>query len=107
MKRKDDIPLTKEQKESAIARIKEYILENFDVEVGNLQSEIFLDYIIKHIGVYYYNKGITDSMVFMTDKIDDFYLLMKDEDVWCSRLWSKRLKTILEELAKYQMQNAF
>jgi uncharacterized protein (DUF2164 family) len=82
VKRKDDttIPLTKEQKENAVAKIKEYVLENFDVEVGNLQSEIFLDFITEHIGVYYYNKGIADSMAFMTDKIEDFYLLMKDEN---------------------------
>jgi len=79
-KTEDTIPLSKEQKENAVAKIKEYIMDNFDAEIGNLQSEIFLDFITKHIGVYYYNKGIADSMGFMTDKIEDFYLLMKDEE---------------------------
>lgn len=80
MKRKDEIiPLTKEQKANAVFKIKNYISENFDAEIGNLQSEIFFEYITEHIGVYYYNKGVADSMAFMTDKIEDFYLLMKDE----------------------------
>ena len=78
-KTEDTIPLSKEQKEKAVAKIKDYIQENFDTEIGNLQSEIFLDFITEHIGAYYYNKGIADSMGFMADKIDDFYLLMKDE----------------------------
>lgn len=80
MKRKDEIiPLTKEQKTNAVSKIKNYISENFDTEIGNLQSEIFFEYITAHIGVYFYNKGVADSMAFMTDKIEDFYLLMKDE----------------------------
>ena len=82
MKRKEEtIPLTKEQKEIAVAKIKDYILENFDFDVGNLQSEIFLDFITENFGVYYYNQAIADSMAFMTEKIEDFYLLMKDEDL--------------------------
>jgi uncharacterized protein (DUF2164 family) len=69
LKRKDDIiPLTKEQKNNAASKIRDYISENFDIEIGNLQSEIFLDYITEHIGVCYYNKGIADSMAFITDK---------------------------------------
>lgn len=79
MKRKETFPLTKEQKEKAVAKIKAYVLENYDAEIGNLQAEIFLDFIGEHIGAYYYNMGIADSMAFMTDKIEDFYLLMKDE----------------------------
>ena len=79
MKRKETFQLTKEQKEKAVAKIKKYVLENYDAEIGNLQAEIFLDFISEHIGVYYYNIGVADSMSFMSDKIEDFYLLMKDE----------------------------
>jgi len=79
LKRKETFQLTKEQKEKAVAKIKKYVLENYDAEIGNLQAEIFLDFISEHIGVYYYNIGVADSMSFMSDKIEDFYLLMKDE----------------------------
>ncbi|MCL2841170.1 MAG: DUF2164 domain-containing protein [Defluviitaleaceae bacterium] len=80
MKKKvDTIPLTKEQRANGIDKIKEYALEHLDVKLGNLQSEMFLDFITEHFGSYYYNVGIADSMAFMTDKVEDFYLLMKDE----------------------------
>ncbi|MCL2592346.1 MAG: DUF2164 domain-containing protein [Defluviitaleaceae bacterium] len=77
----DNIKLSKEQKESAVYSLKEYVLENFDADIGNLQAEIFLDYITENIGVYYYNKAIADSLSFITEKAEDMYLLMKDEKV--------------------------
>jgi len=78
-KKKDIITLTKEQKENAIEAIRDYILDNFELEIGNLQSDMFLDFITEHIGVYYYNKAVIDSLSAMTDKVDDLYLLLKDE----------------------------
>lgn len=81
MKRKESvIELSKEQKKIAAAKIKEYIMDNFETEIGGIQAEIFLDYVTDNIGVYYYNKAIADSLSFMTQKIDDLYLLMKDEE---------------------------
>jgi len=79
-KKEEIISLSKEQKENAKEKIKVYITENFDAEIGNLQSEIFLDFITENIGIYYYNKAIADSLSYMAERIDDMYLLMKDED---------------------------
>ena len=80
-KRKEEIiALSKEQKENAKEKLKEYIEENFELKIGNLQAEIFLDFITENIGIYYYNKSVADALSFMTERIDDMYLLMKDED---------------------------
>ena len=80
--RKNDrtIQLTKEQKETAVSKLKEYINDNFNIETGNLQAEIFLDFITKHIGIYYYNQAVYDSLTFLTERVEDLYLLMKDEE---------------------------
>ncbi|MCL2049706.1 MAG: DUF2164 domain-containing protein [Defluviitaleaceae bacterium] len=72
-------PLTKEQKQTATNKLRDYLYENFDTEIGNMQSDFFLDYISENIGAYYYNKGIADAMAFIADKTEDMYLLMKDE----------------------------
>jgi uncharacterized protein (DUF2164 family) len=78
---KDEIiPLTKEQKENACDKIKEYMAENFELDIGNLQAGIMLDYIAKNIGIYYYNQAVADSLSFITQKAEDLYLLMKDEE---------------------------
>ena len=82
MKKKEPaIALSKEQKAATTAKIKGYIADNFDVDIGSLQSEIFLDFITENIGIYYYNKAVADTQSFMTDKIEDLYLLMKDEEI--------------------------
>ena len=82
MKKKIEvIELTKPQKDVAISKIKNYLENNFEADIGNLQSEIFLDYITEHIGVFYYNNAVADSLSFMTEKAEDLYLLMKDEDL--------------------------
>lgn len=82
MKKQDNtIQLTKEQKKCAAAKIKEYIESNLELEIGNLQAEIFVDYITESIGAFYYNKAVSDSLSFMIEKTEDMYLLMKDEDL--------------------------
>ncbi|MCL2577223.1 MAG: DUF2164 domain-containing protein [Defluviitaleaceae bacterium] len=78
-KKEEIILLTKEQKTTAAVKIRDYIAENFDIEIGNMQSEFFLEYITNNIGVYYYNKAVADSLAFISDKTEDMYLLMKDE----------------------------
>jgi len=82
MKKKEPaIALSKEQKAAAAAKIKGYIADNFDVNIGSLQSEIFLDFITDNIGIYYYNQAVADTQAVMSDKIEDLYLLMKDENI--------------------------
>lgn len=75
----DTITFSKEQKAAIIVKIKEYMSDNFDIEIGQLQSDFFLTFVTDHIGVYYYNKAIADALSFMTEKAEDLYLLMKDE----------------------------
>ena len=82
MKRKEEdknAMLTKEQREKSIAKIKNYITENFNFEISGMQSGFLVDFITDNISGYYYNKAIADSLAFITEKTEDLYLLMKDE----------------------------
>lgn len=79
MKEKDaKLKLSKEQKADAVAKIKNYMLEEFEVETGNLRAEQLLNFFTKSVGVYYYNKGIFDSHAFISDKLDDMFMLIED-----------------------------
>ena len=79
-KRKDDaIDLTKEQKSKSISLLKEYMKEEFELDSGDLRAGMFLDFITENIGVFYYNKALADSMTFINQRVEDMYLLMKDE----------------------------
>ena len=79
-KKEDELPLTKTQKANAVSKLRAYVNENFETEIGNLQAEIFLEYIAKNIGIYFYNKAVADSLAFISEKTEDMYLLMKDEE---------------------------
>ena len=43
------LKLTKEQREGASALLREYLEVNFDVEIGNLGSDLFLDFLEEKI----------------------------------------------------------
>ncbi len=73
------MPLAKEQHAAAAAKIKAYLEETFEIDASHLQAELFVRFLSEQIGLYYYNKGVTDALSMMHDKLDDLYLLIKDE----------------------------
>lgn len=75
------VELTKKQQETAADKIKFYIEDNLEIEIGNLQARLFLDFITKEVGRCYYNHGVADSMAFLNEKTEELYLLMKEEDL--------------------------
>ena len=75
------IELTKLQKDTAIEGLQVYFSEAHEVELSRLQADMLLDYIAEHIAPSYYNKAVGDAIAFMTEKADDMYLLMKDEEL--------------------------
>lgn len=81
-KKKEDalLKLSKEATKKAVEDLQEYLVQNFDLEVGSLPTEIFLEYISEKVGLHYYNQGIADAMQMMTEKTEELYLLMKLND---------------------------
>ena len=73
--------LSKEQKANAAALVREYLSEHCEVEIGGLQADFLIDFITDNIGPYYYNRGIADSVAFISDKVEDMYVLLKDENI--------------------------
>lgn len=67
------IELNKETKDVILEEIKRFFYEERDEEIGELASILFLDFIMENIATEIYNKGVKDSIAFMTDKIDDMY----------------------------------
>lgn len=72
-----DLSLSKEERVDAIENLTEYLETNFDIELGNLQGELLLDYLSEKIGIYYYNQGVSDSIKMMTQKVEELYLLIR------------------------------
>jgi uncharacterized protein (DUF2164 family) len=70
--------LNPEQQEEVREVLKHYFTEEFELEIGNLQADIFIDFLSEHVGKHYYNLGVSDTMQAIKEKAEDLVLLLKD-----------------------------
>ena len=63
--------LEKEQVKEIIPSIKRYVEEEFGEEIGNLKAELLLDYFMKEIAPYAYNRGGQDAEAYFRAKLED------------------------------------
>ena len=80
MKRKDDkLTLTTEQMKNIVPKVSNYIAENFEVEAGNLQTEMLIEYFLEIAGIYCYNTAVEDCMEYMSGRVEDMFIMFKEE----------------------------
>ena len=66
-----EIKFTSDEKEILIPKIKMYLYEELDVEVGNFDAEFLLDFFSEQIGPYFYNRGIKDALDTLDMRMED------------------------------------
>ncbi|WP_028403193.1 DUF2164 domain-containing protein [Ectobacillus panaciterrae] len=73
--------LPREDKLQLAAKLQEYFREQDWEEIGNLEAEAFLDYMIKEVTPYIYNMGIKDARQLVLERMqgveEDLYTLEK------------------------------
>jgi len=62
---------SKPEKEAISQKIQEYFQEELDQEIGNLQAGLLLNFIAEEVGPFFYNKGVRDSQVALSKRIDE------------------------------------
>ena len=67
----------KAEREILIDSIIKYFLHERDEEIGRLAAELLLDFICSSIGPYFYNRGIRDSIAYISERVEDMYSLEK------------------------------
>jgi len=65
------IKISKEQKAKMIDDIQKYFLEERDEDLGDLASDMVLDFFIEKLAPEFYNQGVQDAYVYMRDRIED------------------------------------
>jgi uncharacterized protein (DUF2164 family) len=78
MKPDENFHFSKEQLEELRASLKAYFLDELDMEVGDLQVDLFIDFFNQNIGKQYYNLGVTETIQAIKEKADDLMLLVRD-----------------------------
>lgn len=69
--KEERIKLTKQRKEDMIFEIKKYFLNERGEDMGDLASEMILDFITDKLAPEFYNQGIYDSYRYMSDMCVD------------------------------------
>lgn len=65
------IKINKEMKAKMIGDIQKYFLEERDEDLGDLASDMVLDFFIEKLAPEFYNQGVQDAYVYMRDRIED------------------------------------
>jgi uncharacterized protein (DUF2164 family) len=80
------IKLPKEEKDELIKNVQAYFEEERSERIGNLGAEQFIDFMMKELGPYIYNKAIADSRLLINEKMvqieDELYTLEKPIQNW-------------------------
>lgn len=71
------IELKKAEKEIMIDRIIKYFSHERGEEIGRLAAELLLDFINTSLAPSYYNKGVRDSIAYISERVEDMYSLEK------------------------------
>ena len=66
------LEFSKEEKSELVARIKGYLSEELDLEIGSFDAEFLLDFITTELGAYFYNRGLYDAQALFSRKVDEF-----------------------------------
>jgi len=76
------IKLSKEEEEVLLDSLREYMNEEFDLDIGNLPAKFLFDFMVDLIGPTIYNQAIDDAEPWLYERftsiLEDSHALKKD-----------------------------
>jgi uncharacterized protein (DUF2164 family) len=65
------IELTKEEVAAILPSLRRYVREELDTELSEMRAKFLLEYIMKEIGPFAYNRGVKDAESYFRGKVED------------------------------------
>ena len=65
-----DIQFSKEEKTILIGKLQDYFDAELHRELGQFEAEFLLDFIARQMGAYFYNRGLYDAQVILSDRME-------------------------------------
>ncbi len=65
------IELTKQEVAEIIPSIQRYFREELEQEIGEMRAKFLLDYILKEVAPFAYNRGIKDAEAYFRARVED------------------------------------
>ncbi|MFN4092435.1 MAG: DUF2164 domain-containing protein [Brevundimonas sp.] len=65
------IEFSKEERAAITAKLREYLLDELEVDLPALPGEMLLDFLGREIGPFFYNRGLYDAQAVVAKKSDE------------------------------------
>lgn len=65
------IELTKQEKTDLIPSIQKFFREELEEEIGEMRAGLLLNYVMKEIAPFAYNRGVKDAEAYFRAKVED------------------------------------
>ncbi|WP_116364278.1 DUF2164 domain-containing protein [Parahaliea mediterranea] len=67
----DELKLSDEQKSRLVARVKTYVSDELDQDIGAFEAEFLIDFIAAELGPVIYNQGLADAQQLFREKTEE------------------------------------
>ena len=65
------IELSKQEIDQIVPSIRRYLKEELELEIGEMRAKYLLDYFLKEIAPFAYNKGVGDAEAYLRARVED------------------------------------
>jgi len=66
-----DIKFSDDQRTQITDKLRTYLRDQFELDVGQFDAEFLLDFISQELGAVYYNRGLTDAQAQLSRRINN------------------------------------
>lgn len=70
-----------EKKQDMIVSLQNFFFKELDKDLGYIEANQLLDFIVKDLAIDFYNEGIIDSHKYICQKATDILTLQKENDL--------------------------
>ena len=66
-----DLKLDKDTRARLNQQIRQYLSDELDFDIGNMEANFLIDFLTKSLGASFYNLGLKDAQALIARKMDD------------------------------------
>ncbi|WP_420340437.1 DUF2164 domain-containing protein [Roseibium sp.] len=66
-----DLKLDKDTRARLNQQIRQYLSDELDFDIGNMEADFLIDFLTKSLGASFYNLGLKDAQALLARKMDD------------------------------------
>lgn len=66
-----DLKLDKDTRTRLNQQIRQYLSDELDFDIGNMEADFLIDFLTKSLGASFYNLGLKDAQALIARKMDD------------------------------------